>query len=68
MKITRISNLITHLFNVEYDGKEYPTSVWTDSDSSEFIDWDIIDMEGEAVDNDISNKIIEEITKQWEKL
>ena len=71
MKITRVTNsepLVTHIFNVDYKNKEYSATVWTSAYSSKFIDWDIADGSGEPVQSKISDKIIAEIDKQWEKL
>lgn len=68
MKITRATNLVTHLFNIDIEGKEYSATVWTEHDSSKFIDWDIVDVHGDAVDKELDAQIISQIDKEWEKL
>jgi hypothetical protein len=71
MNITRVTNsdpLVTHIFDIDYENKNYSATVWTNTGSNKFVDWEIVNMDGDPVLHEISEKIIAEIDKQWEKL
>lgn len=68
MTIEKIQTENSRSFQIEHEGKKYKATIWLDSDSYKFIDWEILDTIGERVDTDIEDEIIQYIDSNWEKL
>lgn len=68
MTIEKIQTENSRSFQVEHEEQKYIANIWLDQDSYKFIDWEILDSQGERVDQNIEDEIIEYIDKNWEKL
>jgi len=68
MKIETLQTENKHSFQVENEGEKYKATIWLDSDSNKFIDWEILDANSERVNQDIEDEIIGYIDANWEKL
>lgn len=68
MTIETLQRENSHSFRVEHEGQTYKATIWLDSDSYKFIDWEIFDATGEKVDQDIEDEIIQYIDSNWDKL
>jgi hypothetical protein len=68
MTIEQEHQSTSYTFNVEHEGKHYKAEIWMNDSSSKFQDWEITDKNGDKVDSDLEDEIIEYIDNNWDKL
>jgi outer membrane lipoprotein-sorting protein len=68
MKIKQQHQSTSYTFSVEHKEKQYKAEIWMNESSSKFQDWEITDNNGDKVDSDLEDEIIEYIDKNWDKL
>jgi hypothetical protein len=67
MKTTLVDTQSVISFVVLYDGRAYNVKVYTSSESSKFIDWEVTAMDGEEIDEGVEDAIISKIDEDWDK-
>lgn len=55
-------------FRIKHEGNQYKATIWLDSDSHKFIDWEVLDESGEQIDTEIETEIIQHIDENWDIL
>jgi hypothetical protein len=68
MTIEQEHQSTSYIFNVKHEGKKYKAEIWMNDSSSKFRDWEITDKNGDKVDSDLEDEIIEYIDNNWDKL